>query len=164
MYVHFGEPGPQLTHSHGSGVRNGRIATPKGSWGPVGTRLGEAGNRSPSLVPPRELVGKRFIPVVPELPSVESPRIAVSAPGSPGTNDAGPPPLPVGNSRTGQRRLLGQRTHGKLLQYAEARTRASTTLLEPPGSHRRSNHLSRPVQPRQTSFTAGRHESDPFRG
>ena len=58
----------------------------------------------------RAEVIKRFIPVVLELPSAASQRIAVSAPGSLGTIDAGRPPPPVGTSRTGRDVRLSRRS------------------------------------------------------
>ncbi len=71
------------------GSETAELRPPKGSWGPFETPFGEAGHRSTSLFLRRELVGKRFIPVVPELPSAASQRIAVSAPGPLGTNAEG---------------------------------------------------------------------------
>ena len=54
------------------GSETSELRPPKGSWGSVGTRFGEAGHRSTSLVPRRELVGNRLISVMPELPSAGS--------------------------------------------------------------------------------------------
>jgi hypothetical protein len=85
----------------GAGARDRAARKKSDLGGPARPITGEAAHRSTSLVPRPELVGKRFIPVMQELPSAASQRIAVSVPRSPGTIDVGRPPPPVGMSRTG---------------------------------------------------------------